>query len=61
MKPFTRLSILLLSLLALLQLVRFIAGWPVLVNGMVVPVWASAIFAAIAALLAWMLWRESRR
>ena len=48
MKPFTRLCILLLSLIALLQLVRFLAGWPVLVADVAVPVWSSAVFAVIA-------------
>ena len=61
MKPFTRLSMLLLSVIAVLQLVRFLAGWPVSIDGVAVPVWASAVFAAIAGLLACMLWRESRQ
>ena len=60
MKPFTRLCILLLSLIALLQLVRFLAGWPVLVGDVAVPVRSSAVFAAIAGGIAAMLWRESR-
>lgn len=61
MKPFARLSVFLLSLLAALQLLRFLAGWPVSIDGIDVPVWLSAAFAAIAGLLAWMLWRESKR
>lgn len=60
MKPFARLATLLLALIAALQSVRFAAGWPVTVNGIDIPVWISALFAAIAGGLALMLWRESR-
>ena len=61
MKPFTRISSLLLAVVAVLQATRFLAGWPVTIDSFVVPVWASAAFAAIAGLLALMLWREARR
>ena len=61
MKPFTAITIVFLSLLALLQAIRFLQGWTVVVNGITVPLWASAIAAVIAAGLALMLWRESRR
>ncbi|HEY0660259.1 MAG TPA: hypothetical protein VGD21_02905 [Lysobacter sp.] len=61
MKPFTTITIVFLSLLALLQALRFLLGWTVVVNGVTVPLWASAIAAVIAATLALMLRRESRR
>ena len=60
MKPFTRIAALLLAVIAALQAIRFAAGWSVLIDGIAVPVWASAVFAAIAGLLALMLWRESK-
>ena len=60
MKPFTRVSALLLGLVAILQAIRFLAGWPVTIGSFAVPLWASAVFAAIAGLLALMLWREAR-
>lgn len=60
MKPFARLAVLFLAALALLQGMRVLLGWPVLVAGMAVPVWASAVAAVVAAGLAVMLWRESR-
>ena len=60
MKPFTRISVALLAVVAALQAVRFLAGWPVTIDGYVVPVWASAVFAVLVGLLAVMLWRESR-
>ena len=60
MKPFTRIAALLLAFVAVLQATRFLAGWPVSIDSFVVPVWASALFAVIAGLLAVMLWREAR-
>ena len=60
MKPFTRIAALLLALVAVLQATRFLAGWPGTIDGFGVPVWASAVFAALAGVLALMLWREAR-
>lgn len=57
-KPFTILAVVLFSLIALLQLLRFILGWQVTVNGVTVPVWVSGIAFVIAAGLAAMVWRE---
>jgi hypothetical protein len=61
MKPFTALSIAVLSLIAILQLIRFLLGWEISINGMIVPVWASAVAFAVLGGLAVMLWRENRR
>jgi len=60
-KPFTALSVLVFSLVALLQLVRAIAGWEVSIDGMPVPIWASVVAFVVATLLAIMLWREAHR
>jgi hypothetical protein len=60
-KPFTVIAIVLLSLIALLQLLRFILGWEVTVHGMSVPVWASGIAFVVAAGLAVMVWLEMRK
>jgi membrane protein implicated in regulation of membrane protease activity len=60
-KPFTLIAIVLFSLIALMQLLRLILGWEVVVNGMPVPVWVSGIAFVIAAGLAVMLWRETRK
>ena len=60
MKPFTLLTAIFLALIAILQLVRFALGWEILVNGISIPVWASAIAFVVAGGLAAMLWRESR-
>jgi hypothetical protein len=61
MKPFTRIAVVTLWLIALLQLLRFIAGWEVTLNGAPVPLWLSGLVAAIAAGLAVMVWRERPR
>ena len=59
MKPFTLLTVAFLTLIAVLQLVRFALGWPILIEGISIPVWASAIAAIVAGVLAAMLWKES--
>jgi membrane protein implicated in regulation of membrane protease activity len=60
MKPFTRLAVVVLWLIALPQLFRFIAGWQVTLTGAPVPLWLSALVAALVASLAVMVWRERR-
>lgn len=60
MKPFTTIAIVFLGLLSALQLVRFLQGWDVIVNGIAIPTWASGVACLIAGGLAVMLWRESR-
>ena len=61
MRPFTRIAVVALWLIALLQLLRFIAGWEVTLNGAPVPLWLSGLVAALAAALAVMVWRERPR
>jgi hypothetical protein len=61
MKTSTTLAIVFLGLLSLLQLTRVLLGWSVVVNGVAVPIWASAVACVIAGALALMLLRESRR
>jgi len=60
-RPFTIIAVVLFSLIALLQLLRFILGWEVTVNGVAVPVWVSGIACVIAAGLAVLVWRETRK
>lgn len=60
MKPFTTIAVIVFSLIALLQLLRFLLDWEVVVNGTMIPVWVSGIAFVIAAGLAAMLWREAR-
>jgi hypothetical protein len=61
MKPFTRIAVVVLWLIALPQLLRFIAGWGVTLNGAPVPLWLSMLVAVLAAGLAVMVWRERPR
>lgn len=60
MKPFTTIAVVVFSLVALLQLLRVTLGWDVVVNGILIPVWASVLACVVAATLAFMLWREAR-
>ena len=60
MKPFTTLAVVFLSLMAVLQLTRFIQGWEVTVNAVSIPVWVSGIAFVVLAGISAMLWRESR-
>ena len=60
MKPFTAITVVLLALIAVAQLLRFVLGWEVTVNGLIVPVWPSGIVFVITAGLAIMVWREAR-
>ncbi len=59
-KPFTTIAVVIFSLVALLQLLRVLLGWEVTVNGVAIPLWASAVAVAIATGLAAMVWRETR-
>jgi hypothetical protein len=61
MKPFTLVAALLLGFIALMQGIRFALAWPISVNGMDVPVWASAVACLVLGWIAIMLWREGRR
>ena len=58
MKPFTTIAIALLVLFALVQVGRFLLGWDVTVNGVKVPLWASAVAAAVVGVIAVMAGRE---
>lgn len=59
-KPFTAIAVALFALIALVQLLRFVLGWQVTIEGIAVPVWVSGIACVLAAGLAVMVWREAR-
>lgn len=59
-KPFTTVAVALFSLLALLHVLRLFYGWEIIAVGVVIPMWASLLGAVVAAVLAVMLFRESR-
>ncbi len=58
MKPFTIIAMILLALAAIAQACRFVLGWELVINGMMVPLWPSAVAAVVLAAVVWMLWRE---
>ena len=59
-KPFTLIAVAFLALIALLQLLRFFLAWEIMINGVPIPVWASAIAFVFAGGLALMVWRETK-
>lgn len=60
MKPFTTLAALLLGIIAVVHLARVFAGWEVIVDEWVIPVWASLPAVVIAGGVAVMTLREAR-
>ena len=61
MKPFCVIAALILGLIALVQLLRLLLGWSVVVNGFSIPLWVSAVACVVAAGISVMVWREARR
>ena len=61
MKPFTTIAVAFLTLIAVVHLIRLVAGWEVVVAGFVIPVWWSALGLVIPGGMALMVWREAHR
>jgi len=61
MKPFSAIAAVIFALVSVVQLLRLIFSWSVVINGISIPLWASAIACLVAAGLAAMVWREARR
>lgn len=61
MKPFTTIAVGIFALVALTHACRIWQGWEIVIAGNVVPMWASYVGLVIAAGLAFMVWRESRK
>lgn len=60
-KPFTAVAVAVFCIVALVQLFRLVQGWEVSINGVGIPLWASAVAIVVAATLAVMVWIEARR
>ncbi len=58
MKPFTIIAIGIFALVSMVHLLRLLLGWEIIFNGVIMPVWISAIGFVIAGGLAFMIWRE---
>ena len=61
MKTFTMIAVVIFTLVAVLQLVRVLEGWDIAIGSFHVPMWVSMVAAAVAALMAVMVWRENRK
>lgn len=57
---YARLAAVIFAIIAVLQLLRAILGWPVTVDATSIPVWASWIACVVAAVLAWLGFSASR-
>lgn len=60
-KPFTLVAVGVFSVVALMQLLRLVLGWEVLIQGHAIPLWVSGIAFVVAAGLAVTVWRENAR
>jgi hypothetical protein len=60
MKPFRTIAVLIIGLIAVMQGIRFALGWSLLINGIAVPLWPSAVAFVVLGVIAVMLWREGR-
>jgi len=58
MKPITTIAAVLLGLIALVQLLRLVFGWGLVINETVIPMWLSVVVLLVFASVAVMLWRE---
>ena len=60
-KPFTTIAAVIFAAIALVHAYRLVRGFEVVVDGTALPQWVSVAGVLLAALMALMLWRESRR
>ena len=59
-RPFTVVAVVVLWLVSLLQALRLVLGWPITIDGVAIPLWASGVACVAAAGLATMVSRELR-
>jgi hypothetical protein len=60
-RPFTTIAAILFALAALLHLLRLFTGFQVIFGSHTIPMWCSYVAIAVAGVLSWGLFRESRR
>ena len=53
LSSYSRLAGAIFAIVAVLQLVRAVRGWPVTVAGTAIPIWASWVAFVVAGVLAW--------
>lgn len=57
---FARLAAVIFALIGLVQLVRAVLGWSVVIEGVDIPIWLSWIIVVAAAILAWLGFRSTQ-
>jgi len=57
---YARLAAVIFAIVAIVQLARAAAGWPITIGTVVMPVWASWIACVVAGVLAWLGFSGSR-
>jgi uncharacterized membrane protein YdbT with pleckstrin-like domain len=60
-KPFTLIAAILFTIGALLHLYRLFTHYQVILGSHTIPMWASYVGVVVGVILAWGLYRESRR
>jgi len=60
-KPFSQIAVLIFALVSLAHLLRLVFGWEILLNGMLLPDWASLLICLLTAGLSYGLYRELRK
>lgn len=61
MKPFTKLAVVIFTLVTVVHVLRLLLGWEVTIDGIAIPLWTSVIAGVVTAVLAMMLWIENRQ
>lgn len=61
MKPFTKFAAVFFLIISFVHILRLAAHWDVMVNGLLIPQWVSIPGFLVAALLAFMLWKEAKQ
>ena len=61
MKPITAISVVLFALMAFGHLLRVLAGWELVINATIIPMWPSVLVFLVFGGVAIMLWREAKQ
>ena len=57
---YARLAAVIFAIIALLQLIRAVGGWPIVVGGTEIPVWPSWVAFVVTGILSWLGFTASR-
>jgi hypothetical protein len=59
-KGYSRLAAVIFAIIAMLQLLRALSGWPLTLNGVPVPIWASWVACFVLFAIAWLGFSASK-